>query len=51
MNTTLQILKDARQLISDPDRWFQGWYRDGIKICAITAINIDKNSSDTATGG
>jgi hypothetical protein len=38
--STLDVLRAAREYISDPSRWSQGWYDDGGAVCAIGAVNV-----------
>jgi len=48
--TTLEILKGARELLSDPVRWHQGGYyyeRDtGPCYCILGAVNLVANGPD-----
>lgn len=36
--TTIEILKKARELLSDPARWCQNKYKDGDKRCMAGAL-------------
>jgi hypothetical protein len=55
----LEIIKGARELISDPERWSQGWYAhdkkgdwadfasdSACRWCAMGAIRKQTNSTD-----
>jgi hypothetical protein len=57
--TDLEIIKGARELISDPERWGQGWYAhdkkgdwadfasdSACRWCAMGAIRKQANSGD-----
>jgi hypothetical protein len=38
--STLDVLRAAREYISAPSRWAQGWYDEGGAVCAIGAVNV-----------